>query len=124
VTPIQLGKVQARIFRILCQRGRASARDITDVLNETEPTAHSTVQTLLRTLEVKGAVSHDVEGRTFVFYPLVDVDNVKQSATRELLDRMFDGSISSLVSHLLSSEKLSARELKELRRLIDEKADK
>ena len=70
IQPIQLGKVQAKIFRILCERGRASAREITDVLNEAAPTAHSTVQTLLRTLEAKGAVSHDVEGRTFIFYPL------------------------------------------------------
>lgn len=121
---IQLGRVQLKIFRILCRKGRASARELTDALNKSEPIAHSTVQTLLRTLEAKGAVAHDVEGRTFVFYPVVDVDKVRQTATRDLLERMFDGSVSNLVSHLLKSERVSAKELKELRRLINEQERK
>ena len=67
----QLGRMQFRIMQVLWDRGRASAREITDALNEgeSEPVAHSTVQTLLRQLESKGAVGHEAEGRTFVFVP-------------------------------------------------------
>ena len=65
----QLGRMQFRIMQVLWDRGRITAREITDALNESEPgRAHSTVQTLLRQLEAKGAVGHEAEGRTFVFY--------------------------------------------------------
>ena len=66
---MQLGRLQFRIMQVLWDRGRTNAREITEVLNETEPVAHSTVQTLLRQLEAKGAVAHEAKDRTFVFFP-------------------------------------------------------
>src|SRR5258708_2583366 len=71
---IQLGRMQFRIMQVLWDRGRANAREITGALNEAEPVAHSTVQTLLRQLEAKGAVGHDAVDRTFVFYPRLKED--------------------------------------------------
>ena len=63
----QLGRMQFRIMQVLWDLGRANAREITDALCASEPVAHSTVQTLLRQLEAKGAVGHEATGRTFVF---------------------------------------------------------
>ena len=85
----QLGRMQFRIMQVLWDRGRASAREITDALNESEAVAHSTVQTLLRQLEAKGAVGHDAVDRTFVFFPRLKEDKVKRTAAREMLDRIF-----------------------------------
>jgi BlaI family penicillinase repressor len=116
----QLGRMQFRIMQVLWDRGRASAREITDALNESEPVAHSTVQTLLRQLEAKGAVGHEAEERTFVFFPRLKEDQVKRTAAREMLDRVFGGNVGSLVAHLLKGERLSRDELEELHRLIDE----
>jgi BlaI family penicillinase repressor len=116
---IRLGRMQFRIMQVLWDRGRASAREITNALNESEPVAHSTVQTLLRQLEAKGAVGHEAEGRTFVFSPRLDEDRVKRTATRDLLERVFGGSVGGLVAHLLKDERLSRSELEELRRLIE-----
>ena len=59
------------------------AREITEALNETEPVAHSTVQTLLRQLEAKGAVGHEARDRTFVFFPRLKEDRVKRTAARD-----------------------------------------
>ena len=117
----QLGRMQFRIMQVLWDRGRASAREITDALNASEPVAHSTVQTLLRQLEAKGAVTHRAEDRTFVFTPLLKEDKVKRTATRELLDRVFGGNVGSLVAHLLKQERLTRDELDELHRLIDQR---
>jgi len=116
----QLGRMQFQIMQVLWDRGRASARAITDVLNESEAVAHSTVQTLLRQLEAKGAVGHDAEDRTFVFFPRLHEDKVKRTAAREMLDRIFGGNVGSLVAHLLKGERLSRAELDELHRLIDQ----
>jgi BlaI family transcriptional regulator, penicillinase repressor len=117
---MQLGRMQFRIMQVLWDRGRASARDITDDLNTSEPVAHSTVQTLLRQLETKGAVGHEATGRTFVFFPRLKEDKVKRTAARDLLERVFGGNVGSLVAHLLKNERLSRTELDELHRLIDD----
>ncbi len=119
MTETQLGRMQFRIMQVLWDRGRASAREITEALNEAEPVAHSTVQTLLRQLEAKGAVGHEAEGRTFVFLPRLKEDKVKKTAASDLLERVFGGSVGNLVAHLLKHERLSRAEVDELRRLID-----
>jgi len=116
----QLGRMQFQIMQVLWDRGRASAREITDALNASEAVAHSTVQTLLRQLEAKGAVGHDAEDRTFVFFPRLQEDRVKRTAAREMLDRIFGGNVGNLVAHLLKGERLSRDELDELHRLIDQ----
>lgn len=116
----RLGKVQLRIMDVLWERGQATAREITDALSEREPIAHSTVQTLLRKLENKGAVEHESKGRVFLFKPLVQPDSVKRNATRELINRMFGDSPAGLVAYLLKNERIPKDELDGIRRLIED----
>lgn len=121
--PPKLGKVQLRIMQILWERGQATAREITDELAKTETLAHSTIQTLLRKLEAKGAVTHSTDDRIFVFRPLYREDEVTATATSDLLSRVFQGSVYGLVSHLLKHERVSSEEMSRIRELID-KEDK
>ena len=116
----RLGRVQLMIMQVLWENGRANAREISAALNLIEPIAHSTVQTLLRKLEAKGAIRHEVEDRTFVFHPLVQEDRIKRSATHDLLDRVFGGSVADLVSYLLEHERVPAAELGQIRKLLNE----
>jgi BlaI family penicillinase repressor len=116
---MKLGKVQLEIMKVLWQQGDSTARTITDELSKKEPIAHSTVQTLLRKLEAKGAVEHFSEGRTFLFRALVRQTSVAESTTHDLLTRVFQGSVYSLVAHLIKHEEVSNDELKALRQLID-----
>jgi BlaI family penicillinase repressor len=118
----RMGKVQLQIMQVLWARGRATAREITEELCRAKPIAHSTVQTLLRKLEAKGALTHDVEERTFVFRPLYQQAEVTRTATRDLLARVFDGSVYGLVAHLLKNEPISEEELRRLRQLLDEES--
>ena len=82
------------------------------------------MQTLLRKLEKKGSIAHDVEDRTFVFYPVVEKDSVTRNATRELVERVFGGDAAGLVAYLLKEERIPSKELQELRQLIDDKSAK
>ncbi len=121
---MRVGQVQMKILKLLWRMGKASAREITEGLNEEggrSPIAHSTVQTLLRKLESKGAASHRAEGRTFVYFPLVKEEKVTRSATREFLSRVFSGSPEGLISFLLKNERISRDELARIKELIDEK---
>jgi len=120
---MKLGKVQLEIMKVLWDRGEATARQITDVLARREEIAHSTVQTLLRKLEAKGAVEHVNDGRTFIFRPLIRQSSVAASTTHDLLIRVFQGSVYSLVAHLIKHETVSPEELHRLRELIDSSSE-
>ena len=124
MTATQLGRVQLSIMQILWKKQRATAREITEALNQSAPVAHSTVQTLLRSLEDKGSVAHETQGRTFVFFPLVEEDKFQRNATRDLVERAFGGNVGSLVAHLLRNERISSSELNEIRRLIDQRGNR
>jgi BlaI family penicillinase repressor len=121
---LKLGKVQLEIMKVLWNKGDSTARQITDELSSKEEVAHSTVQTLLRKLEAKGAVEHYSEGRTFLFRALIHQSSVAESTTHDLLTRVFHGSVYSLVAHLIKHEEVSPDELKALRELIDSNSDK
>lgn len=116
---MHLGRVQLQIMQVLWDKQQATAREITDTINALEPIAHSTVQTMLRVLEEKHAVSHKAEGRTFVFCPMVPESDFKQSATKNLVERVFGGSVSSLVAHLLDSKGVTKQEIDEIRKMIN-----
>jgi len=123
----RLGRVQLQIMQILWQHGPLTARQITDQINRLDlaarPLAHSTIQTLLRKMEAKGALTHEAspnDARTFVFRPLHERADVTTNVARDLLARVFDGSVSGLVAHLLQHERVSPDELARLRQLIKE----
>lgn len=113
----RLGRGQLNIMRVLWERGEATARDITE-LNREEQIAHSTVQTLLRKLETKGAVGHESRDRTFVFRPLINPEGVQKRFTRDFVDHLFQGLAGGLVSYLLRTEKISPEELEQIRKLV------
>lgn len=121
MSSLRFGRVQMRIMRVIWEKGRVNARDITEALNKIEPIAHSTVQTLLRKLEQKGAVDHSIDDRTFIFFPLVEVEKVTKNALQEFIDRIFAGSPGGLVSYLIKNETISPDEMDQIRNLIREK---
>ena len=122
MTATQLGRVQLLIMQVLWDKQQATAREITDEISRREAIAHSTVQTLLRGLEEKKAVDHKAEGRTFVFFPLVEEQHFKDSATRDLVERVFGGDTATLMAHLLNDKKVSRKEIDAIRELIDKRS--
>jgi BlaI family penicillinase repressor len=107
---------ELEILKVLWEQGPRSVADVHRLLKpgDGRVIAPNTVQTLLRIMEAKGLVTHDAEGRAFIYRPVYSRD---ESAAR-FLDRVFDGAASQLVLSLLKSEKIPPGELEELRALI------
>ncbi len=117
---MKLGSKQLELLNVLWDLGRANARQVTDALNDRGlDVAHSTVQTQLRLLMKKGAVGFEKDDRTFVFFPLIDREEAASDGVTDILDRVFGGSASALVSHLLSGREVDPEELDEIRRMLD-----
>ncbi len=124
MTTTRFGRQQLRIMLVLWEKGQATAREIAEVLNRAGPMAHSTVQTLLRSLEKKGAITHDVEQGaygigTFIYRPLKNQETARSNATRSVLDRLFDGSPEELISYLLEHEHFTPDERGAIRAIIE-----
>ncbi len=77
--------------------------------------------TVLRTLEEKGHVAHEALGKAYRYYPLVERQAAGRSALRRLVDKLFGGSPELLLTHLVSERGISRRELRRMRKLLDER---
>lgn len=113
----RLGNLQLEIMRVLWSRGPSTVAEVQEALGGRD-LAYTTVATMLRKLEPRGLVCHRCQGRSFVYEAAVPENDVRQGMAGDLLDRVFSGSLSSLVSHLLSSRPVKRQELDELAALI------
>jgi BlaI family transcriptional regulator, penicillinase repressor len=85
--------------------------------------AYTTVLTVLRTLEAKGHVAHDEEGRAHRYYPLVERAEAGASAVGRLVRKLFRGSPELLLTHLVAERGLTREQLEGIRALLDERID-
>lgn len=106
---------------VLWDLGSGTVSDVRDRLSD--PLAYTTVLTVLRTLEEKGFVSHEEEGRAYRYIPLVGRDRAQESALRRLVTKLFSGSTELLLTHLVSEKDLDEEELRRLRALLEERLD-
>jgi BlaI family penicillinase repressor len=115
-----LSRREREIMDVVYARGRATAAEVRELLKP--PPSYSAVRAMLRILEEKEVLRHEVEGVTYVFLPVHSKTTASRSAVRRLLDTFYGGSPSSAVAALLdvSSVKLSAKERERLLRLIRE----
>lgn len=107
------------IMAVLWETGSATVREVQEGL---EPDlAYTTVLTILRTLEAKGHLRHEPEGRAHRYYPVVKRDEAGTTALRQLVSKIFGGSPEALLTQLVSDDDLSGRDLLRLRELLDER---
>ncbi|MCL4181300.1 MAG: BlaI/MecI/CopY family transcriptional regulator [Verrucomicrobia bacterium] len=118
---LRLGDLQLRILRILWRHHEATVAEVMAKLGRASRLAYTTVATMLRKMEARGLVRHRVEGRTFIYQPLVGEAQVSRKLTDHLLERLFQGSLSGMVSHLLSTHEVTPDELAKLESLIEER---
>ena len=115
---MQLGGRQLAIMQVLWKLGEARVSDVQRALDLDRPLAYSTVATVMARMERKGLVAHRAEGRTFLYRPAVSEDGIGQSMIGELMERIFGGSPSELVSHLLDNDQVDAKELDRIKQLV------
>lgn len=114
----RLGRLQLRIMKILWDGGAARVGDVQAALADEGELAYTTVATMLRKMEERGLVRHTSQGRSFVYRAAAAEEDVTRSLADDLIDRVFEGSLAEMVSHLLTTREVSRGELKRLEQLI------
>ncbi len=117
--PLYFPPRELAVMSILWRLGSATVADVKDALEES--LAYTSVLSALQTLEEKGYVTHDTEGRAYRYRPLVAAERAGDSALARVRESIFHGSAEKLFAHFVSDDKLSRAELERMRRLLAER---
>ena len=115
---VVLGERELEVMKALWKLERGTVYDVQKTIRGRR--AYTTIQTMLNALEKKGLIGHDVAERTFIYYPKVSRARSLQDHLKDLVDRVFDGSVEAVLTSLGKVEGLSDEQLAELTRLIKE----
>lgn len=119
----KLTESEKEIMEILWDQKTAFMKDILEVLPEPKP-ASTTVATLLKRMQNKDLVGYKLFGNSREYFPKVEKEVYFNHEMTTMIDRFFNSSVSQFASFFTSNSKLSQKELKELREIIDNQITK
>ncbi len=114
----KLGDLQLRILQLLWRRGEMPAAGVHAALQPERALAPTTIATMLGKMEARGLVKHRESGRAFIYRASVDAGEVARGLGDYFVQRLFAGSVTGAVMHLLRTGEVSRGELDELEKLI------
>lgn len=117
MTDVHLTQRELDIMSVLWELGEATATEVRDRIDPA--LAYTSISSMIRTLEIKGYVSHRRgEGKTHVYFPKIDAEAAGETALGRVLDKIYGGSPIKLLAHLVEQRKLSEAELGRMRDLL------
>ena len=117
-----LGEVEQSVMDFVWSHGPTTAESCREALASSRPMKDSTIRTVLRRLEEKGYVTHDVEGRTFIYRAADRRQNVAVRAVKNIIDRFCGGSAEELVLGLVDNQVLDHKQLERMARKLGERS--
>src|SRR5210317_1091018 len=117
--PVVLTGREMDVMNVLWKLGTGTVAEVQEKLPD--QLAYTTVLTILRTLEKKGHVRHEAEGRAHRYLPLVEKEEAQESAVRRMTRKLFGDSPELVMAHLLNEKGLTEKQLRRLRALVDER---
>ena len=117
MSKLDLTKRELDIMSVLWELGEATANEVRDRVDPN--LAYTGISSMIRTLETKGYVSHRRgEGKTHVYFPVIEPEAAGESALGRVLDKIYGGSPIKLLAHLVDQNRLSEKELARMRDLL------
>ena len=111
---------ELEILKVLWRRGPSTVREVFETLGESKTTGYTTVLKTMQIMADKGLVVRDESERAHRYEPAAPEDETQRRLVGDLLRKAFDGAAVKLVMQALSTERASAEELSEIRRMLDE----
>jgi predicted transcriptional regulator len=117
--PTPISEAESRVMEALWRASPQTSEQIVAAVQAGSDWHEKTIRTLLNRLLGKGAVSAAKDGRRYLYAPVLTREQWQSQESRNLLDRVFGGRMAPLLAHFSRHEKLSARDVAELRKLLD-----
>jgi BlaI family transcriptional regulator, penicillinase repressor len=108
------------IMKVIWSKGKVTVRDVYEALRETRQIAYTTVMTMMKILEEKGYLKKNATDRAHLYRPAKPRQQVVGAMVRDFLDRVFDGASDGLLLHLAKDNKLTDKQRRIVKQLIEE----
>ena len=117
---IKLSEAEWKLMNVLWDTPYITIRNLTELFAKDTKWEKHTIITMLRRLEKKGAVSYRQTGRAKEFYAIINREKTTEEEAESFLERVYQRSLSLMLNQLVSRNKLSEEERKELRRMLEQ----
>jgi BlaI family transcriptional regulator, penicillinase repressor len=116
----KLTNKEEEVMHILWKLEKAFVKEVMAEIKEDQP-HYNTLSTIIRNLEEKGYVSHNAFGNTHQYFPIVTIEDYRKGFMNTAIENYFNNSYKSMVSFFAKEEKISAKELREILEMIEQK---
>ena len=120
----QISEAEYEVMKIVWKYAPINTNEITEKLTQTTPWSPKTVQTLIKRLVTKGALTYEKDGRVFVYTPTIREDEYIDQKSSSFLKRYYDGDITAMLSAYIENDRLSDTEIESLRSLLSKRPKK
>ena len=120
----QISEAEFEVMKVVWKYAPINTNEITEKLTQTTNWSPKTIQTLIKRLVSKKALTYEKQSRVFVYTPLVKEDEYIRRESNTFLNRFYDGNIISMLTSYIEDDKLSEAEIDTLRSLLSEKHKK
>ena len=120
----QISEAEFEVMKVVWKYAPINTNEITEKLTQTTNWSPKTIQTLIKRLVSKKALTYEKQSRVFVYTPLVKEDEYIRRESNTFLNRFYDGNIISMLASYIEDDKLSEAEIDTLRSLLSEKQKK
>lgn len=120
----QISEAEFEVMKIVWKYAPVSTNEITERLTKTTAWSPKTIQTLIKRLVTKGALSYEKQSRVFVYTPLVKESEYLNQESNSFLKRFYHGDITAMVSAYIENDRLSETEINTLRSLLSKRSKK
>ena len=117
-----ISQAEFEVMKSVWKSAPINTNEITERLLKTTSWRAKTIQTLIKRLVTKGALTYEKQGRVFVYTPLVEENEYISQQSNSFIKRFYDGDISAMLSSYLENNQLSETELNHLRSLLSKKS--
>ena len=115
----QISEAEYEVMKIVWKYAPVSTNEITEKLLRTTAWSPKTIQTLIKRLVAKGALTYEKQSRMFVYTPLINENEYVRQESSSFLKRFYDGNITTMLSAYITDEKLSKEEIEQLRSILE-----
>lgn len=119
----QISEAEFEVMKIVWKHAPVSTNEVTEKLTQTTNWSPKTIQTMLKRLAAKKAITYEKQGRVFVYTPLVLETEYIRQKSNSFLKRYYNGNLSSMIASYLEDDKLSEGELDALRQLLSNRGE-
>ena len=117
----KISEAEWRVMKVFWQESPLTAKKVVERLSDQAEWNPKTIRTLINRLVQKEALAYDQEGRSYLYYPVVEESACAHEESRSFLRRVYGGTLKPMLASFLEEEDLSAEEIEELKQMLDER---